>query len=82
MWLEFLREYDFDIKHIKGKENKVADALNKKVHELHAIAISKFSKRCGYSSFKPKTLQDAIIRTWDMEDVVPKKKPFCKPFIP
>jgi hypothetical protein len=22
-WLEFLSEYDFDIKHIKGKENKV-----------------------------------------------------------
>jgi hypothetical protein len=27
-WLEFLSVYDFDIKHIKGKENKVADALN------------------------------------------------------
>ena len=41
-WLEFLCEYDFDIKHIKGKENKVADALNKKVHELHATAISMY----------------------------------------
>jgi hypothetical protein len=39
-WLEFLCEYDFDIKHIKGKENKVVDALSKKVHELHATAIS------------------------------------------
>jgi hypothetical protein len=37
--LEFLYEYDFDIKHIKGKENKVADALNKRVHELHATTI-------------------------------------------
>jgi hypothetical protein len=26
-WLEFLSEYDFNIKHIKGKENKVVDAL-------------------------------------------------------
>ena len=26
-WLYFLSEYDFKIKHIKGKENKVADAL-------------------------------------------------------
>ena len=25
-WLAFLSEYDFEIKHIKGKENKVADA--------------------------------------------------------
>ena len=31
-WLEFLSEYDFDIKHIKGKENKVANALNRRVH--------------------------------------------------
>ena len=31
-WLEFLREYDFDIKHIKGKENKVVDALRRNVH--------------------------------------------------
>jgi hypothetical protein len=38
-WLEFLCEYDFDIKHIKGKENKVVDALNKRVHELHAATI-------------------------------------------
>ena len=28
-WLPFLREYDFEIKHIKGKENKVADALSR-----------------------------------------------------
>jgi hypothetical protein len=39
-WLEFLSEYDFDIKHIKGKENKMVDALNKRVHELHATTIS------------------------------------------
>jgi hypothetical protein len=41
-WLEFMCEYDFEIKHIKGKENKVVDALNKRVHELHAIAISMY----------------------------------------
>jgi hypothetical protein len=39
IWLEFLCEYDFDIKHIKGKENKVVDALSRRVHELHAKAI-------------------------------------------
>jgi hypothetical protein len=27
-WLELLSEYDFEIKHIKGKENQVVDALN------------------------------------------------------
>jgi hypothetical protein len=39
-WLEFLSEYDFDIKHIKGKENKVVDALNRRVHLMHATTIS------------------------------------------
>jgi hypothetical protein len=39
-WLEFLNECDFDIKHIKGKENKVVDALKMRVHEMHATTIS------------------------------------------
>jgi hypothetical protein len=41
-WLKFLSEYDFDINHIKGKEKKVDDALSKRVHELHAIAINMY----------------------------------------
>jgi hypothetical protein len=41
-WLEFMCEYDFDIKHIKGKENKVANALSRKVHKLHATTISMY----------------------------------------
>jgi hypothetical protein len=41
-WLEFLFEYNFDIKHIKGKENKVVDALSRRVHELHATTISMY----------------------------------------
>jgi hypothetical protein len=41
-WLEFLSEYDFDINHIKGKENKVANALNKRLHELHDTTISMY----------------------------------------
>ena len=28
-WLAFLREYYFEIQHIKGKENKVVDALSR-----------------------------------------------------
>jgi hypothetical protein len=39
-WLEFLSEYDFDIKHIKGKENKVVDAFSRRVHLMHATTIS------------------------------------------
>jgi hypothetical protein len=40
--LEFLSEYDFEIKHIKGKENQVVDALNKRAHEMHIAAISMY----------------------------------------
>jgi hypothetical protein len=39
-WLEFFNGYDFDIKHIKGKENKVDDVLNMRVYEMHATTIS------------------------------------------
>ena len=34
-WMEFLCEFDFEIKHRKGKENKVVDALNRKMHEMY-----------------------------------------------
>ena len=32
MWLSFLSEYDFKIKHIKGKDNKVADTLSRQTN--------------------------------------------------
>jgi hypothetical protein len=41
-WLEFLSEYDFEIKHIKGKENKVVDELSMRAHEVHISAISMY----------------------------------------
>ena len=28
-WLSFLSEFDMDIKHVKGKENKIVDALSR-----------------------------------------------------
>ena len=28
-WLSFLSEFDMEIKHIKGKENRIADALSR-----------------------------------------------------
>ena len=41
-WLEFLCEFDFEIKHIKGRENKVADALSRKMQEMHVASLSIF----------------------------------------
>jgi hypothetical protein len=37
-----LSEYDFEIKHIKGKENQVVDALNRRAHEVHIAAIDMY----------------------------------------
>jgi hypothetical protein len=39
-WIGFLSEYEFDIKHIKGKENKFVDALSRRVHIMHATVVS------------------------------------------
>ena len=40
IWLSFLTEYDFEIKHIKGKENKVADTLIR--HEIFLFTSSNY----------------------------------------
>ena len=40
-WLAFLSEFDFEVRHIKRKENKVADALSRRVHGLFEINISR-----------------------------------------
>ena len=42
-WLDFLSEYDFEIQHIKGKENKVADALSKNAKLNFTAAISTYT---------------------------------------
>jgi hypothetical protein len=50
--LEFLSEYEFNIKHIKGKENKVVDALKRRVHQKHATTTSMYN-----SDLKDKILE-------------------------
>jgi hypothetical protein len=39
-WMALLSEFDFEIKHVKGKENKVADALRKSMKTIHLVAVS------------------------------------------
>ena len=41
-WLAFLSEYDFDIQHIKGKENKVVDALSRNAKLIFVAAINTY----------------------------------------
>ena len=42
-WLDFLSEYDFEIQHIKGKENKVVDALSRNARLNFAVVFSTYS---------------------------------------
>ena len=42
-WLAFLNEYDFGIQHIKGKENKVVDALSRNAKLNFTVAISTYT---------------------------------------
>jgi hypothetical protein len=41
--LEFLIEYDFEIKHIKGKESQVLDPLSKRTHEMYMKTINMYN---------------------------------------
>jgi hypothetical protein len=39
-WITLLSEFDFKIKHIKGKENRVSNSLIISVKTIHLIAVS------------------------------------------
>jgi hypothetical protein len=39
-WMDLLSEFDFEIKHIKAKENRVVDALRRSVKMIHLAAMS------------------------------------------
>lgn len=41
-WVDFLSEFDFEIRHLKGKQNRVVDALSRKVNSLYEISFSEF----------------------------------------
>eukprot|EP00253_Pinus_taeda_P015343 PITA_15343 len=39
-WMDFLSGFNFDIKHLQGKENRVVDALSRKIRSLYEVSIS------------------------------------------
>ena len=47
-WLDFLSEYDFEIKHIKGKKNKVVDALSRNDVTNFIAAISSYKTKLDH----------------------------------
>ena len=40
IWLSFLTEYNFELKHIKGKENNIVDALSQRTHMIYEVNLS------------------------------------------
>jgi hypothetical protein len=38
-WMDLLSDFYFKIKHIKGKENRLIDALSKSINMIHLVAI-------------------------------------------
>lgn len=41
-WLAMISEFDFEIKYIKGKENRVVNALSRQVQVHHLEAMSSY----------------------------------------
>jgi hypothetical protein len=41
-WMALLSEFNFKIKHIKGKENRVVDALSRSIKMIHLATISTY----------------------------------------
>ena len=54
--MELLCEYEFGIKHIKGKENKVANVLSRKMHVMHIGAIN-----TSTSDLKDNIIESSVI---------------------
>ena len=57
-WADFLSGFDFEIKHLKGKENRVADALSRKVQCLCELSVSKW-RNSLFEQIKAAANQDA-----------------------
>jgi len=41
-WVDFLSSFDLEIKHLKGKENRVADTLSHKLQCVYEISSSEW----------------------------------------
>ena len=55
--MAFLSEFDFEVKHIKGKENRVADALSRRTHKVYEITMSQLESNLG-SKIKASNIHD------------------------
>jgi len=61
-WMELLSEYKFDINHIKGKENKVVDALNRGAQEMHATTIRTYKTNLKEKCLEVVTIEQHYVQ--------------------
>eukprot|EP00253_Pinus_taeda_P011462 PITA_11462 len=57
-WLATISEFDFEIRYIKGKENKVADSLSRQIQVNHIVVMSSYGTN----------LQDKILKVGQQDD--------------
>ena len=38
-WMSFLTKLDFEVRHIRGMENRVVDALSQRTHEFYEVTM-------------------------------------------
>ena len=57
--MEFLCEYDFEVKYIQGKENVVAEALSRRRHVTLSLTLS--------VDLRSHILQGLLTNTWYQE---------------
>lgn len=58
-WVDFLSNFDIEIKHLKVKENRVVDALSRKVHCLYEISYSKW--KSPFEEMIKKTVEQDVM---------------------
>jgi hypothetical protein len=63
--LEFFSEYDFEIKHVKGKENQVVDALSRRDHETHIASIGMYMNDLKYKIIATTNLDQRYLKIKD-----------------
>lgn len=57
-WLATLNEFDFKVRYIKGKENMVEDAINRRIHMNHIATVSYYGT----------SLQEQILQAGQHDD--------------
>ena len=60
-WLAFLSEFYFEIRHIKGKENRVADAFSRKISHINSRLTNSYQTNLEYK-IKFTTQDDEIYK--------------------